>query len=82
MRNRRYRAIALLMGMLVLGCNDPTETPEKGSAATPPTLATGQNAPKSKVAARGPAKPASKLVAPKKPAPKLVAPKANQGFVD
>jgi hypothetical protein len=66
MRPRRYRALALLLGVLVLGCNDvPTETSDKAvTSAGPPQPAGPLKAVPSRIARSGRPKPTAKTVGP------------------
>jgi hypothetical protein len=74
MRHRRYRAIALLLGTLVLGCDAaPMETPDRVANSTAPPQAAG---PKNGAGSRS-ARPGRA-----KPTPKALAPLPTQGHVD
>jgi hypothetical protein len=74
MRHRRYRAIALLLGTFVLGCDAaPMETSDKAANSNPP--------PQAAVAAK-PAGSRSARSGRAKPTPKTVAPLPTQGYVD
>jgi hypothetical protein len=66
MRHRRYRAIALLLGALVLGCDNGTaEPPVPATTAAPaPQAAGAEKAPDSGAARTGGAKAAAKTVSP------------------
>jgi hypothetical protein len=74
MRPRRYRALALLLGMFILGCNEvPTETSDKAATSAIPSQPTG---PLKAVSSRF-----TRSGRPK-PTPKIVAPAPTQGHVD
>jgi hypothetical protein len=73
MHHRRYRAIALMLGTLVLGCSPaPIESSDGAATSTPPPQAAGPMAPDSKPARPGRANAT----------PKSVAPLPTQGHVD